>query len=151
MYSNLTEAENDNFEEGIQIPVTKVASKGVWNEPLMELLYRNCRLPEWNRSDTRALVAACTLAGRRMKELYTRFGDKKYFAAIDELLDRNRKAVGTLIKDVIPEEPVYFEDWIDDDGRGLGPWKVACTMSKKDGILKLDFTGMFDKLYYAFL
>jgi 5-oxoprolinase (ATP-hydrolysing) len=45
---------------------------------------------------------------------------------------------------------VYFEDWIDDDGRGLGPWKVACTMSKKDGILKLDFTGMFDKLYYRF-
>ncbi|KAJ6494693.1 5-oxoprolinase [Mycena vitilis] len=129
------------FEEGIQIPVTKVASRGVWNEPLMELLYRNCRLPEWNRSDTRALVAACTLAGRRMRELYSRFGDKNYFAIIDELLARNRKAVGTLINKVIPQEPVYFEDWIDDDGRGLGPWKVACTMTNKDGILKLDFTG----------
>ncbi|KAJ7127119.1 Hydantoinase/oxoprolinase-domain-containing protein [Mycena epipterygia] len=129
------------FEEGVQIPVTKVASKGIWNEPLMELLYRNCRLPEWNRSDTQALVAACTLAGRRMQELYTRFGDHTYFAAIAELLDRNRKAVGTLINDVIPDEPVYFEDWIDDDGRGLGPWKVACTMSKKDGVLNMDFTG----------
>ncbi|KAF8207605.1 5-oxoprolinase [Mycena galopus ATCC 62051] len=129
------------FEEGIQIPVTKVASKGVWNEPLMELIYRNCRLPEWNRSDTRALVAACSLASKRMQELYSRFGDKNYFAIIDELLNRNRKAIGTLIKEVIPDEPVYFEDWIDDDGRGLGPWKVACTMSKKDGILKLDFTG----------
>ncbi|KAJ7903671.1 5-oxoprolinase [Mycena olivaceomarginata] len=129
------------FEEGIQIPVTKVASRGVWNEPLMELLYRNCRLPEWNRSDTQALVAACTLAGKRMQELYTRFGDKNYFAIIAELLNRNRKAVGTLIKEVIPDQPVYFEDWIDDDGRGLGPWKVACTMSKKDGILKMDFTG----------
>ncbi|KAJ7178558.1 5-oxoprolinase [Mycena crocata] len=129
------------FEEGIQIPVTKVASKGVWNEPLMTLLYRNCRLPEWNRSDTLALVAACTLAGNRMKELYARFGKKNYFAAIDELLDRNRKAIGSLINSVIPEEPVYFEDWIDDDGRGLGPWKVACTMSKKNGILKFDFDG----------
>lgn len=107
----------------------------------MELLYRNCRLPEWNRSDTQALVAACTLAGKRMQELYTRFGDKNYFAIIAELLNRNRKAVGTLIKEVIPDQPVYFEDWIDDDGRGLGPWKVACTMSKKDGILKMDFTG----------
>lgn len=79
-----------------------------------------------------------------MIQLYERFGDKNYFAAIDELLSRNRKAVGSLIKDVIPDEPVFFEDWVDDDGRGTGPWKVACTMSKKDGILKLDFTGVLD-------
>lgn len=49
------------FEEGIQIPVTKVASKGAWNQDLMELIYRNVRLPEWNRCDVHALVAACTL------------------------------------------------------------------------------------------
>ncbi|KAK7033013.1 putative hydantoin utilization protein [Favolaschia claudopus] len=139
------------FEEGIQIPVTKVASRGVWNEPLMEVLYRNCRLPEWNRSDTRALVAACTLAAKRMQELHTRFGDENYFSIIQELLDRNKKAVGTLIKEVIPDEPVYFEDWIDDDGRGVGPWKVACTMSKKDGILKMDFTGGCDPALSACL
>ncbi|KAJ7716733.1 hypothetical protein DFH07DRAFT_785330 [Mycena maculata] len=99
------------FEEGLQIPITKVASKGVWNDSVMELIYRNCRLPEWNRSDTHALVAACALAGRRIKELYTRFGDKPYFAAINELLDRNRKAIAII--NVIPDEPVYFEDWID--------------------------------------
>ncbi|KAF7327797.1 putative hydantoin utilization protein [Mycena kentingensis (nom. inval.)] len=129
------------FEEGLQIPITKVASKGVWNEPVMELIYRNVRLPDWNRCDTAALIAACTLAGRRMKDLYFRFGDQAYFAIINELLDRNRKAVGKLIREVIPDEPVYFEDWIDDDGRGIGPWKVCCTMSKRDGKLNLDFTG----------
>lgn len=52
---------NSIFEEGIQIPVTKVASKGVWNYDLMEVIYRNVRLPEWNRSDVRALVAACEI------------------------------------------------------------------------------------------
>ncbi|KAF7316916.1 putative hydantoin utilization protein [Mycena chlorophos] len=129
------------FEEGIQIPILKVCSRGIWNDQLMELIYRNVRLPDWNRCDTAALVASCKLAGQRMQQLYTRFGDKNYFAIIDELLERNRKAIGTLIKDVIPDAPVYFEDWIDDDGRGTGPWKVACTMSKEDGILNLDFTG----------
>jgi 5-oxoprolinase (ATP-hydrolysing) len=76
-----------------------------------------------------------------MQELYSRFGDKTYFAAIDELFDRNRKAIGSLFESAIPDEPVYFEDFIDDDGKGLGPWKVACTMSKKDGRLRFDFTG----------
>nr|GAT60851.1 5-oxoprolinase [Mycena chlorophos] len=108
------------FEEGIQIPIMKVCSRGIWNDQLMELIYRNVRLPDWNRCDTAALVASCKLAGQRMQQLYARFGDKNYFAIIDELLERNRKAIGTLIKDVIPDAPVYFEDWIDDDGRGTG-------------------------------
>ena len=128
------------FEEGIQIPVTKVATKGIWNNDLMEVIYRNVRLPDWNRSDVRALVAACDIAGKRMLELYARFGDYLYFAAINELLDRNCKAVSAIIEGM-PEEPAYFEDWIDDDGQGVGPWKVACTMTRKGGRLAFDFTG----------
>lgn len=134
-------AASSIFEEGIQIPVTKIASRGIWNEDLMEVVYRNVRLPDWNRGDVRALVAACTIAGKRMIELYTRFGETVYFAAIDELLDRNRKAVSSIINTSIADEPAYFEDWIDDDGQGTGPWKLACTMSKKDGRLKFDFSG----------
>lgn len=56
-------AASSIFEEGIQIPVTKIASKGVWNTDLMEVIYRNVRLPEWNRGDVRALVAACEIGG----------------------------------------------------------------------------------------
>lgn len=78
-----------------------------------------------------------------MIELYERFGDKTYFAAIDELLERNKKAISNIIEKTIPDEPVYMEDWIDDDGQGLGPWKVACTMSKSNGRLKFDFTGTY--------
>ena len=138
---SLPTAASSIFQEGIQIPLTKLASKGVWNTAVVDIIYRNCRLPEWNRSDTLALVAACKLAGKRMQELYARFGDQTYFAAIDELLDRNRKSIGSLITSTIPDDPVYFEDFLDDDGRGLGPWKIACTMSKSDGRLKFDFTG----------
>lgn len=129
------------FEEGIQIPVTKLASRGVWNSDMMELIYRNSRLPDWVRCDTQALVAACRLAAKRMTELYHRFGDKLYFEAIDELLSRNRKAVSSIFDKSIPENPVYYEDWIDDDGKGVGPWKIACTMTKDSGRLKFDFTG----------
>ena len=134
-------AASSIFEEGIQIPITKVASKGVWNEDLMNVIYRNVRLPDWNRGDVRALVAACSIAGKRMIELYTRFGDTVYFDTINELLSRNRKAVSSIISASIADEPAYFEDWIDDDGQGVGPWKIACTMSKRDGRLMFDFSG----------
>ena len=75
-----------------------------------------------------------------MIELYERFGDALYFAAIEELLDRNRKAVASIINKM-PEDPAYFEDWIDDDGQGIGPWKIACTMTRKGEKLHFDFTG----------
>lgn len=134
-------AANSIFEEGIQIPITKVASKGVWNTALIELVHRNVRVPEWNRSDLQALVAACEIAGTRMRELYSRFGDNVYFATIAELLDRNRKAVSSIMRSAIPDEPAYFEDWIDDDGQSNGPWKIACTMEKRNGKLSFDFTA----------
>lgn len=37
------------FEDGVQIPVTKLVSAGKKNDSLMETIFRNCRLPEWNR------------------------------------------------------------------------------------------------------
>lgn len=74
-----------------------------------------------------------------MTELYVRFGDSVYFAAIDELLQRNRKAIASIISSM-PEEPASFEDWIDDDGQGVGPWKIACTMTKKGEKLHFDFS-----------
>lgn len=48
-----------------------------------------------------------------------------YEKALDQLLDRNKSAIKELIHSTIPDEPIYFEDYIDDDGHGVGPWKIA--------------------------
>lgn len=71
--------------------------------------------------------------------LYQRVGDALYFASINELLVRSRKAVASIISKM-PEEPAYFEDWIDDDGQGVGPWKIACTMTKRGEKLSSDLS-----------
>ena len=63
-------AASSIFEEGIQIPVTKIASKGAWNTDLMEVIYRNVRLPEWNKGDVRALVAACEMGESFLQQVF---------------------------------------------------------------------------------
>ena len=88
-------------------------------------------------------VFLTSAAQNRLLELYTRLGDRNYFRAIAELLHRNRKAVSAIFETAIPDHPTYFEDWIDDDSKGVGPWKIACTMSKANGKLKLDFSGTY--------
>lgn len=129
------------FEEGIQIPPVKIFRKGELNEELHALLLRNCRMPHWNRADFDAIVAALRLAERRVHEIITRFGVDRYIAAMRDMLDRNRRAMSAIIQMVIPEKKQYFEDYIDDDGVGMGPYKIACTMWREGDKAIFDFTG----------
>ena len=129
------------FEEGVQIPPVKIYRKGVLNEEILELILRNCRLPEWNRSDFNAIIAALRMAERRVIENCERFGVDEFVTAMDEMLARNKMAMGAILKQVIPETKQYFEDFIDDDGVGMGPYKIACTLWREGDKAIFDFEG----------
>lgn len=129
------------YEEGVRIPPLKIYRDNTLQAELLELILHNCRLPEWNRADFAAIVAALRLAERRVHEMAGRFGVDTLVAAMQEMLDRNKRAMREIIRTVIPEEKRYFEDFIDDDGVGMGPYKVACTMWREDDIAYFDFTG----------
>jgi N-methylhydantoinase B len=129
------------FEEGFQIPPIKLIRKGELNREVLEMILRNCRMPEWNRSDLNAIIAALRLAERRVHEIVVRFGVDNYIAAMYEMLDRNKRAMSAIIKMVVPEKKAYFEDYIDDDGLGMGPYKVACSLWREGDVAHFDFTG----------
>ncbi|KAL0578437.1 hypothetical protein V5O48_003536 [Marasmius crinis-equi] len=119
------------FEDGVQIPLCKLYTGGVPNKAVFKIVETNSRKPDFARNDLHALVAATKTAGKRILELVERFGLDQYEGALDVLLNRNRTAIEKLIRTSIPDEPIYFEDYMDDDGHGVGPWKVACKMEKQ--------------------
>ncbi|MCY4407353.1 MAG: hydantoinase B/oxoprolinase family protein, partial [Rhodospirillaceae bacterium] len=129
------------FEEGIIIPPTKIYRRGERQEEILQLILHNCRMPHWNRSDLDALIAGCRLAAIRVIELSDRFGDDTYYSALEELLERTRRAMRHIILTGISEEKQYFEDYLDDDGVGMGPYKIACTMWREDDKMIIDFEG----------
>ncbi|KAJ7695422.1 Hydantoinase/oxoprolinase-domain-containing protein [Mycena rosella] len=135
------------FEDGIQIPISKLYEKGKLNEALQNVICRNSRTPDFSRADLHALVAACRIAGQRVSEMCIRFGRDAFETALDDLLERNKIAFAQLLKTSIPAGRMTFTDWMDDDGTGMGPWKVSCTMFKEpleDGSgerLVYDFDG----------
>lgn len=129
------------FEEGIRIPPTKIFRGDELQEDLLELILHNCRLPRWNRSDFNAIVAAVRTAEKRVIEIAERFGDDVFYSALEELLDRNRRAMAKLIKNTVPTKKQYFEDYICDDGLGMGPYKIKCAMWRKGGKVIFDFEG----------
>jgi N-methylhydantoinase B len=129
------------FQEGVRIPPVKIYKEGVYNEDVVKLIMHQVRTPDWCKADLNALVASCRVAARRVVEMAERFGDDIFVSACEELLARNHKAMKQLIDTAISEEKVSFEDYICDDGMGYGPYKIKCTMWRKNGRVVLDFDG----------
>ena len=129
------------WEEGLRIPPVKLYEKGVLNEGVLAIMLNNSRTPDMNRSDLSALVAGCRAAATRVQELCGRFGRETYEAACSALLDRTRDAMQELIYKYIPEEPVTFTDYVDDDGRGNGPFKMTLSIYRRGNVAVFDWTG----------
>jgi len=129
------------FEEGLRMPPVKLYRKGELQGDILKIASHQSRMPEWYKADLHAIVAACRVAGRRVVEMCDRFGEEVFTSALDELLARNHRAMGQLIQMAIGEAPVSFEDYICDDGKGAGPFKIKCTMWREGGKVILDFDG----------
>ena len=129
------------FEEGVRIPPVKIWKKGEYNEDLMKLVMHQTRKPDWCQADLNALIASCRVAAKRVVEMAERFGDDVYVSATQELLARNHRAMKALLSQAVAEKPVSFEDYICDDGKGFGPYKIKCTMWREGDKVILDFDG----------
>lgn len=129
------------YEEGIMIPPIKIYRQGQLNEEALRLILHNVRVPDWNRFDFNALIAACRTAARRCTELAERFGDDVFVSTMQLMLQRNHDAMKHIIQTIVPEEKQSFEDYICDDGVGYGPYKVKCSMWREGEKVIFDFAG----------
>jgi N-methylhydantoinase B len=129
------------FEEGFRLPPVKLYRKGELQGDIVKIAAHQSRMPEWYKADLHALVASCRVAARRVDEMCERFGDEVFDAALNELLARNRRAMRHLFTTQIGEAKVSFEDYLCDDGRGAGPFKIQCTMWREGEKVILDFAG----------
>jgi N-methylhydantoinase B len=129
------------FGEGLRLPPVKIYAKGKLNRAVLDIMLNNVRQPEMNRADLMAIVASCRTAEKRVVELCDRFGKDVYLAATQALLDRTYRAMKQLIVQNLPEEPQFFEDYIDDDGLGNGPYKMKLTIWRVGDEAYFDWTG----------
>ena len=129
------------FEEGLRLPPVKLYRLGELQADILTIAATQSRMPEWYKADLHALVASCRVAARRVNEICARFGDAEFDAAVNELLARNHRAMKQLIAGAIGVEPVSFEDYVCDDGKGAGPFKIQCTMWREGERVILDFAG----------
>lgn len=129
------------FGEGIRIPPIKLYEKGALNKAALSVIMNNTRTPEMNYSDLMAIIAGCRAGEKRVIEICDRFGRDIYKQACNALLERTNRAMRNLIVKNLPEEPKSFEDYVDDDGRGNGPFKMKLTVWREGDNAYFDWTG----------
>ena len=129
------------FGEGIRIPPIKIYSRGKPNQAALAILMNNTRTPEMNYSDLMAIIAGSRTGEKRVIEICERFGTETYRRACQALLDRTNRAMRTLIVKNLPTEPQSFEDYIDDDGVGNGPFRMRLTVWREGEHAYFDWTG----------
>ncbi|MDP6816310.1 MAG: hydantoinase B/oxoprolinase family protein, partial [Alphaproteobacteria bacterium] len=129
------------FGEGLRIPPIKLYERGELNKSALDLIMNNTRTPEMNYSDLMAIIAGCRAGERRVIEICDRFGKAVYGQACEALLERTERAMRKLIVQNLPEEPQSFEDYVDDDGLGNGPFKMKLTVWREGEHAFFDWTG----------
>ncbi len=128
------------YQEGVIIPPIKLAKKGVVNQEVLELFYRNVRTPWERRGDMDAQMAAARIGERRLHEIIARYGSRTVQAHADALLAYSAQLTRVALLQ-LPDREVAFTDYLDDDGWGVESLPIAVRMKVENGNLEVDFTG----------
>ena len=128
------------YQEGVIIPPIKLAKKGVVNQEVLELFYRNVRTPWERRGDMDAQMAAARIGERRLHEIIARYGSRTVQAHADALLAYSAQLTRVALSQ-LPDREVTFTDYLDDDGWGVESLPITVRMKVENGDLEVDFTG----------
>ena len=130
----------DVYAEGIRIPPVRLYRRGELQRDVLDLILANVRVPAERIGDLQAQVAANRRGEARLLELARKYGAGELLAWMERLVDYTEKAARAVVAQ-IPEGAYTFQDAIEDDGRGNGPFTIAACVRVADGRAVVDFTG----------
>jgi N-methylhydantoinase B len=130
----------NTYQEGICLPAVKLASGGVMNEAVIEILMANLRTPELSRGDFAAQIAALKTAEIRVNEWLGKHGVALLKGATEELLDHGERIVRAAIER-IPDGVYKASGFADGDAVTDEPIPMAVTVRVEGSDIHIDFTG----------
>jgi N-methylhydantoinase B len=128
------------FQEGLRLRPTKLYRAGVLQEDVKNLIGDNCRIPEVNWGDIKAMVAAVSSCDRRIQEMIGKFGLATVIEGIDAVLDYAEQRARVAIRK-IPDGTYRFTEYMEDDLRSEVPIRIQVALTIEGDSIHLDFTG----------
>jgi len=130
------------FEEGFQIPIMKLAERGVVNPTLIALLRKNVRVPDQVVGDLWAQLSALDLMENRVVQLLEAYDLDSLDGLAEEIQRRSETAMRTAIG-ALPDG--VYRSSLDTDGLEMPVHLEAAVFIEGDR-LRVDFTGSSDQV-----
>lgn len=128
------------FQEGLRIPVLKIVREGVLDDQIVQLVATNSRDPLERVLDLKVQIATNEIGRRKLEALCATFGLSVVERAVGDLIAysdaRLRKRIAEL-----PDGTFSGEAWIDGDGVGHEPCRIAVAVTVAGDTLTFDFSG----------
>ncbi|MEM1090797.1 MAG: hydantoinase B/oxoprolinase family protein [Pseudomonadota bacterium] len=125
------------FEEGLNIPISRLFARGEPNETLLEILRANVRDPRAAEGDLYSLTACNFSASQALLATLDEFGLTSLQALADIIVERSARAMEAEIR-ALPEASWRYTMTVDGYDE---PVTLACKVTIADGRIRVDFAG----------
>lgn len=138
--SSISPSNTEIFQEGLMIPPLKLLRRGEWNDDVLKFYGANCRTPELNLGDMRAMLAALEVGEKRIGEMIEDYGLDAVLHAQEDLLAYAQEGARRALQKV-PDGKYTFWDYLDDGLVNNAPVRVRVKLTVEDGRVHIDFRG----------
>ncbi|MEW5424809.1 hydantoinase B/oxoprolinase family protein [Amorphus sp. 3PC139-8] len=146
---SLSPSSYEIYQEGIRIPPTRLYKAGELNADVLKLILCNCRVPDDNWGDVKAMITALRVAERRIGESVDKYGVDTFVDAMNDVLNYSELRARSVIE-TIPDGVYRFSDYLDDDVVSDIPVKFCVALTVAGDAITVDFTGTDSQLRSAF-
>ncbi|MDO8672540.1 MAG: hydantoinase B/oxoprolinase family protein, partial [Dehalococcoidia bacterium] len=133
------------YEEGLQLPIIKIAKRGQINEEVLAIIRENVRVPEEVMGDFRAQLVANSLTRTRLLELLETQGIADFDALAETVQARSEAAMRNAIGQ-IPDGDYEHEVHIDGFDR---PIIIKVKVTVRDSDICVDYSGSSEQSQYS--
>lgn len=125
------------YEEGLEIPITRLFAAGEPNEELFRILKANVRAPDEVASELHAMAAANEVGAARLREFMDEFGLESIQALADQVIERSDRAMRRAIA-ALPDGSYEQDAWTDGYEE---PVRLHVRVDVRGDALAVDFAG----------
>ena len=133
----------DAWQEGLRLPPVRLFSAEGPDREKLDLVLANVRGAAEREGDIMAQMTATRFAERRLREQFDAHGADVMRASIRALHDRAETQMRAALA-ALPAGRYAGEDWVDDDGSGVGPIAVRVRIALEGETAVFDFTDTDD-------
>ena len=144
--ASLSRTLTEVHQEGIRVPVVRLADRNGLNGDVLSMMWTNVRVPEQNWGDLKAQIAALHTGERKVLEMIEKFGIETFREGMAGVLDYAEQQARQVVRSM-PDGVYSFADYIDEDSAGGKPCRIALKATVAGDTLDLDFSGSDPQLH----